>query len=95
MLWVEAKGVFLDDANFQSFSVLVVLVRDLMKHSLENPTRNLTTSSGLKRAKPVNALPVRCAAHSTEVPIFVGRVWGQGTMSKGEFQLQGDGESWG
>lgn len=85
MLWMDTKGVFLDDANCQSFSVLMVLFRDLMMHSLENPTRNLTDSSILKRAKALNALPISCAVHSAEVPIFLESV---GTMSKGEFQLQ-------
>lgn len=62
MLWVEAKGVFSsDNANFQSFSVLIVLFRGLMTHSLENPTRNLRISSGLKRAKALNTLPISCA----------------------------------
>lgn len=34
-----AKGVFLDDRGLQSFSVLVVLFKDLMEHSLEKPAR--------------------------------------------------------
>lgn len=82
---MDTKGVSLDDSNFQSFSVLMVPFRDLMMHSLENLTRNLRASWGLKGAKALNALPL---AGQCTVSIFLEIVWEQGTLSKGEFQLQ-------
>ena len=39
MLSVGAEGVFLDDTDLQSFSLLMVLFRHLMEHSLEKNTR--------------------------------------------------------